>query len=83
MPLDHDDFSDAGDRPGLPTNGRYVRWQMEQLMREFSDYKIDTNKRIKELEDKIDRLTLAIVTGLISLTVAIAVFALTNGGGGG
>lgn len=68
---EHLDWGDNGDEYArIPP--RLVSYRLRQVER-----------RTASLEKKIDRLTFAIVTGLISLTVAIVVYTVSSGGGAG
>ena len=68
-----DDFNDDNgeEAPKINIPNRLVAYRLKKV-----EVKVET------LEKKIDRLTFAIVTGLISLTVAITVFAVTGSGTG-
>ena len=71
--MSNDDYLDENgdDIPNIRVPNRLVAYRLKNV-----------ELKVKELEKKIDRLTFAIVTGLISLTVAITVFAITGGSSG-
>jgi len=71
--LSNEDYfnGDNGEEiPNIRVPNRLIAYRLRKL-----------EKKVEEMEKKIDRLTFAIVTGLISLTVAITVFTLTGGSG--
>jgi hypothetical protein len=59
-----------------PDNGT-SRYRLEQVEKRFDRFESQVDTRFKELDAKLDRLTIAIVGGSITVAVSVIVFTVT------
>lgn len=60
-----------------------VMWRMQKVERELEDVRALQARQYEELSKKLDRITWALVTTCITITVAMIVFVIQTGTPGG